>query len=94
MHDNSQWYVCIMINTKEEVKCKNNVVYVYMLITSTLKQGRDSAVVILCQLYCMPRKCAASINTHLHGVSVSACYCIPQFVRLIAGDWCLHVVDQ
>ena len=21
--------------------------------------------------------------------SVSACYCIPQCVRLIAGDWCL-----
>ncbi len=26
-------------------------------------------------------------------VSVSVCYCIPQCVRLIAGDWCLHVVD-
>ena len=26
-------------------------------------------------------------------VSVSDCYCIPQCVRLIAGDWCLHVVD-
>ena len=26
-------------------------------------------------------------------VSVSACYCIPQCVRLIAGDWCLQVVD-
>ena len=26
-------------------------------------------------------------------LSVSACCCIPQCVRLIAGDWCLHVVD-
>ena len=26
-------------------------------------------------------------------VSVSACCFIPQCVRLIAGDWCLHVVD-
>ena len=29
----------------------------------------------------------------LAGVSVSAWCCIPQCVRLIAGDWCLHVVD-
>ena len=26
--------------------------------------------------------------------SASACYCIPQCVRLIAGDWCLQVVDK
>ena len=34
-----------------------------------------------------------SIAGFLDSVSVSACYCIPQCVRLIAGDWCLHVVD-
>ena len=26
--------------------------------------------------------------------SASACYCIPQCVRVIAGDWCLHVVEK
>ena len=45
-------------------------------------------------IYVLPAGVRGSLPVKsLFSVSVSACYCIPQCVRLIAGDWCLHVVD-
>ena len=69
-----------------------SIIYAASSTESSKVQDRSKAV-YACAIRITVRLTFILTRWFLVSVSASACYCIPQCVRLIAGDWCLHVVD-